>query len=80
MTRTRLNRVTRVATGDTASHLILNRMIREARRNLVYANLPVSMIATGSVSTILPIQPGLCRRDRAVAERLPRADFHGEEA
>ena len=35
----------RAATGDTASHLILNRLIREARRNLVYTNLPVSTIA-----------------------------------
>ena len=45
VTPTHLNRVTRSATGDTASHLILNRMIREARRNLVYTNLPVSTIA-----------------------------------
>jgi AraC family transcriptional activator of pobA len=45
VTPTHLNRVTRAATGDTASHLILNRMIREARRNLVYTNLPVSTIA-----------------------------------
>lgn len=45
ITTTHLNRVTRAATGDTASHLILNRLIREARRNLVYTNLPVSTIA-----------------------------------
>jgi AraC family transcriptional activator of pobA len=45
VTPTHLNRVTRAATGDTASHLILNRMLREARRNLVYTNLPVSTIA-----------------------------------
>jgi AraC family transcriptional regulator, transcriptional activator of pobA len=45
VTATHLNRVTRAATGDTASHLILNRMIREARRNLVYTNLPISTIA-----------------------------------
>jgi len=45
ITPTHLNRVTRAATGDTASHLILNRLIREARRNLVYTNLPVSAIA-----------------------------------
>jgi len=45
VTPTHLNRVTRAATGDTASHLILNRMVREARRNLVYTNLPVSTIA-----------------------------------
>lgn len=45
VTPTHLNRATRAATGDTASHLILNRLIREARRNLVYTNLPVSTIA-----------------------------------
>ncbi len=45
ITPTHLNRVTRAASGDTASHLILNRLIREARRNLVYTNLPVSTIA-----------------------------------
>lgn len=45
VTATHLNRVTRAATGDTASHLILNRMIREARRNLVYTNRPISTIA-----------------------------------
>ena len=45
ITPTHLNRLTRTATGDTASHLILNRLIREARRNLVYTNLPVSTIA-----------------------------------
>lgn len=45
VTPTHLNRLTRAATGDTASHLILNRLIREARRNLVYTNLPVSTIA-----------------------------------
>jgi AraC family transcriptional activator of pobA len=45
VTPTHLNRITRTATGDTASHLILNRLIREARRNLVYTNLPVSTIA-----------------------------------
>ncbi len=45
VTPTHLNRLTRAATGDTASHLILNRMVREARRNLVYTNMPVSTIA-----------------------------------
>jgi len=45
VTPTHLNRLTRASTGDTASHLILNRLIREARRNLVYTNLPVSTIA-----------------------------------
>jgi AraC family transcriptional activator of pobA len=45
VTPTHLNRITRAASGDTASHFILNRMVREARRNLAYTNLPVSTIA-----------------------------------
>jgi AraC family transcriptional activator of pobA len=45
ITPTHLSRVTRSATGHAASHLILDRVVREARRNLVYTNLPVSTIA-----------------------------------
>ena len=40
-----LSRVTRRATGKPASGLIEDRLIREARRNLVYTNLPISRIA-----------------------------------
>jgi AraC family transcriptional activator of pobA len=45
ITPTHLSRLTRSATGHAASKLILERVIREARRNLVYTNLPVSKIA-----------------------------------
>ena len=45
ITPTHLSRLTRAATGHAASQLILDRIIREARRNLVYTNLPVSTIA-----------------------------------
>ena len=45
ITSTHLSRVTRAATGHAASHLILERVIREARRNLAYTNLPVSTIS-----------------------------------
>jgi AraC family transcriptional activator of pobA len=45
ITSTHLSRLTRAATGHAASQLILDRVIREARRNLVYTNLPVSTIA-----------------------------------
>jgi AraC family transcriptional activator of pobA len=45
VTPTHLSRLTRSVTGHAASHLILDRVIREARRNLVYTNLPVSTIA-----------------------------------
>ena len=42
---THLSRVTRAATGRPATRLIEERIIREARRNLVYTTLPVSTIA-----------------------------------
>ncbi|MDF0603088.1 helix-turn-helix domain-containing protein [Psychromarinibacter sp. C21-152] len=42
---THLSRVARTATGRPASALIEERLIREARRNLVYTNLPVSTVA-----------------------------------
>jgi len=42
---THLSRVTRAATGRPATGLIEERLVREARRNLVYTNLPVSTIA-----------------------------------
>jgi AraC family transcriptional regulator, transcriptional activator of pobA len=42
---THLSRVVRAATGHAASRLIQERIIREARRNLVYTNLPVAAIA-----------------------------------
>jgi AraC family transcriptional activator of pobA len=78
ITPTHLNRVTRAATGDTASHLILNRMIREARRNLVYTNLPVSTIAyalgfddPAYFSRIYAAATGL-------SPRAFRAQLHGE--
>lgn len=45
ITPAHLSRVCRAATGQPASRLILNRLIREARRNLVYTNLSVSTIA-----------------------------------
>ncbi len=45
VTPTHLSRVTRAAVGQGASRVIADRLIREARRNLVYTNLPVSTIA-----------------------------------
>jgi AraC family transcriptional regulator, transcriptional activator of pobA len=79
ITATHLNRVTRAATGDTASHLILNRMIREARRNLVYTNLPVSTIAY----TLGFDDPAYFSRIYAAATGLSprafRAQLHGDE-
>ena len=42
---THLSRLAKQATGRPASRLIEERLIREARRNLVYTNLPVSTIA-----------------------------------
>jgi AraC family transcriptional activator of pobA len=42
---THLSRVTRGSTGAPASRLIDERLVREARRNLAYTNLPVGAIA-----------------------------------
>jgi AraC family transcriptional activator of pobA len=79
VTPTHLNRITRAATGDTASHLILHRLIREARRNLVYTNLPVSTIAY----TLGFEDPAYFSRVYAaatgVSPRAFRAQLHGDE-
>lgn len=45
VTPTHLSRIARAATGHSASRVILNRVVREARRNLVYTNMPISTIA-----------------------------------
>jgi AraC family transcriptional regulator, transcriptional activator of pobA len=45
ITPTHLSRITRAATGHAGSHVIVERIMREARRNLVYTNLPISTIA-----------------------------------
>lgn len=45
VTPAHLSRVTRASVGQGASRVVTNRIIREARRNLVYTNLPVSTIA-----------------------------------
>jgi len=45
VTPTHLSRVTRSATGHSASHSIVDRIVREARRNLVYTNMSVSTVA-----------------------------------
>jgi AraC family transcriptional activator of pobA len=45
VTPTHLSRLTREAFGCPATHMIRDRVVREARRNLVYTNLPVSTIA-----------------------------------
>lgn len=45
MTPTHLSRLARAATGQPASRVIEERVIREARRNLVYTELSVSVVA-----------------------------------
>jgi len=45
ITPTHLSRITRAATGRSASGLIVERVVREARRNLLYTSMPVSTIA-----------------------------------
>lgn len=45
ISQTHLSRLTRRATGQSASRRIETRLLREARRMLIYTNLPVSQIA-----------------------------------
>ncbi|MCL2430744.1 MAG: AraC family transcriptional regulator, partial [Alphaproteobacteria bacterium] len=45
VTPTHLSRITRAATGRSASGLIVERVVREARRSLLYTGMPVSKIA-----------------------------------
>jgi AraC family transcriptional regulator, transcriptional activator of pobA len=45
VTATHLSRVMRAATGQPASAIIQDRIIREARRNLVYSNLSIAQVA-----------------------------------
>ena len=45
ITPTHLSRITRSATGRAASRLIVERIVREARRHLLYTNMPVATIA-----------------------------------
>jgi len=45
VTPTHLSRLTREAFGCPASHMIRDRVVREARRQLVYTNTAVSKIA-----------------------------------
>lgn len=42
---THLSRVAKAATGHPATRLIEERLVREARRHLVYTNMPVSKVA-----------------------------------
>ena len=45
ITPTHLSRLTRETYGCSASHMIRDRVVREARRHLVYTNLPISAVA-----------------------------------
>jgi AraC family transcriptional regulator, transcriptional activator of pobA len=45
VTPTHLSRLTRAAFGLSASHVVRERVVREARRNLAYTDLPISTIA-----------------------------------
>jgi AraC family transcriptional regulator, transcriptional activator of pobA len=75
-----LNRVTRAATGDTASHLILNRMIREARRNLVYTNMPIATIAYALGFDDPAYFSRVYAAATGMSPRAFRAQIHGGEA
>ena len=71
MTPTHLSRLTREAFGCPASHLIRDRLVREARRQLVYTNMPVSKIAYALGFN----DPAYFTRTFTVATGLSPSDF-----
>lgn len=68
---THLSRLTREAYGCPASRVIRDRLIREARRNLLYTNLPISTIAY----TLGFEDPAYFSRAFAQATGLSPSDF-----
>ena len=71
ITPTHLSRVVREALGCPASHMIRDRVVREARRNLVYTNLSISTIAY----TLGFNDPAYFSRTFAVATGLSPKEF-----
>src|SRR5205823_14973180 len=80
VTPTHLSRVTRSATGHAASHFIVERIIREARRNLVYTNLPVSTIAYALGFNDPAYFSRLFAAATGLSPRAFRVQVHGGEA
>lgn len=74
VTPTHLSRLARAAFGCPATHMIRDRMVREARRNLVYTNLSISEIAY----TLGFEDPAYFSRTFANATGLSPSDFRGK--
>jgi AraC family transcriptional regulator, transcriptional activator of pobA len=73
ITPTHLSRLTWAAPGHPASHLILERIVREARRNLIYTSLPISTIAYAlGFDDPRVFQSVIFRRNGHVSAQLPR--------
>lgn len=75
---THLNRVTRAATGASASDLIAARTLREARRHLAYTHLSVASIAYTLGYTDPAYFTRVFTKDAKVSPRAFRAQLSGE--
>lgn len=79
VTPTHLSRLTRQAFGCPATHMIRDRVVREARRNLAYTNLSISTIAY----TLGFNDPAYFSRTFTIATGLSPSEFrdriHGDE-
>jgi AraC family transcriptional activator of pobA len=71
ITPTHLSRLTREAFGCPASQMIRDRVVREARRNLVYTNMPIATIAYSLGFS----DPGYFSRTFAAATGLSPSEF-----
>ena len=74
-----VRRIARTATGQAASQLILERIVREARRNLVYTNLPVSTIAYALGFEDPAYFSRVYAAATGVSPRAFRTQLHGDE-
>ena len=73
MTADRLNDHVKRATGVTAGHLIRQRVLTEAKRQLVFTNQPIHEIAYDlAFSDPVPFRPVFPQADRHDAARIPR--------
>ena len=73
MTADRLNDHVKRATGVTAGHLIRQRVLTEAKRQLVFTSQPIHEIAYDlAFSDPVPFRALLPQADRHHAARIPR--------
>ena len=70
MTVDRLNDHVRRATGVTAGHLIRQRVLTEAKRQLVFTSQPIHEIAYDLANSLIPLARAVLRSSRHDTARV----------